>query len=88
MSQIKVITGYGYYQDQAGNVIAKAQLPPGDHELNKDLTYHEVGSQAELDVIDVYINPIDVQKKEQEEKIQNKIREIAINELIADGDWP
>lgn len=88
MSKILVITGLGYYEDGAGHVVAKAQLPPGSHDLTDGLTYIEVNSQAELDAVQIYQDPADILQRENENKIRAKIRTAAIEALIAAGDLP
>ena len=88
MSKVLVQTGFGYYKDQTDHVICKAQLPVGQHDLRDDLIYVEVNSQAELDVIEVWRDPTVLQAAEQNQKIADKLRTFAINELIKDGDWP
>lgn len=88
MSKILVKTGFGYYQDQAGHIVRKAQLPPGSHNLADGLIYVEVQDQAELDAIQVYQDPADIIAAENESKIQNKIRQTAIDTLIAEGELP
>ena len=88
MSKILVKTGFGFYQDTQLHIIAKAQLPPGSHDLADGLIYIEVESQAELDAVNIWQDPADQQAAEQNTKIQNKLREFAIAELIKDGQWP
>jgi len=88
MSKILVETGFGFYRDGKGNVIAKAQLPPGQHELKDDLIYVEVNSQADLDAIEIYTDPAVIEKRENETKIQNEIRAAAIQRLKDKGELP
>ena len=88
MTEISVQTGFGYYKDQVGNIIAKAELPAGQHNLADGMTYVELNSMAELDAIEVYQDPAQVQAAQQQQKIAEKLRSIAINELIKDGNWP
>ena len=88
MTKILVQTGLGYYKDQQGRIVAKAQLPAGQHKLNDDFIYIEVNSQAELDAIEVSQDPAQVQAAQQAQKITDKLRELAVNELIKDGNWP
>jgi len=88
MTKILVKTGFGYYKDQAGHIVAKAELPPGQHDLPDDLIYVEVNSKAELDAVEVYKDPAVVQQAEQQRKIAQKLRDMAIKELIKEGQWP
>lgn len=88
MSKVLVQTGFGYYKDQAGNIIAKAELPADQHDLTDGLIYVEVADQAALEAIEVYQDPADILLGEQEQKIQQKLRQVAITELTKDGNWP
>ncbi len=105
MKVINVTTGFGYYKDKQGYVIAKAELPISrpeikdvdgniiqkqiEHEIDDTkYDYVEVGSQAVLDAITVWIDPAEQLKKDNEQKIQKKIRDSAIAKLKADGDLP
>jgi len=54
---IYVATGYGYMKDASGNVIAKAELPIGKHNLSNEYTYVEVGNKQILDSVQVYVAP-------------------------------
>lgn len=88
MGKILVITGFGYIEDGAGHVVAKAQLPPGNHDFADGLTYIEVNNQAELDAVQIWQDPADILQQENENKIQAKIRTTAIEALKAAGDLP
>ena len=55
--EIYVATGYGYIKDSNGNVISKAQLPIGKHNLGDEYTYVEVGNQQTLDSVQIYVAP-------------------------------
>ena len=81
-----VKTGYGYIKNTKGNIIAKYELPKGEHPEKKGYTYYEVASKEELDKIEVYIEPI-VQTDEQlaDELIAKKIKELAVSELKKEG---
>jgi len=81
-----VKTGYGYIKDTKGNIIAKYELPKGEHPEKKGYTYYEVASKEELDKIEVYQEPIiETEEQKKENLIQAKMQEIAIKELIAEG---
>ncbi len=88
MTQISVQTGFGYYKDLQGRIKAKAQLPAGQHDLADDLNYIEVDNQPALDAIEVYQDPAQLQAVQQGQKIADKLRSLAIAELIKDGNWP
>lgn len=88
MSKILIQTGFGYYKDQQDHIVSKAELPAGTHDLIDGLIYVEVDNQAELDTIEVYQDPVDLQIAQQEQKIRDKSRALAIAELIKDGNWP
>ncbi len=87
MSKILVQTGYGYYKNQAGDVVVKAELPAGTHDLADGLVYVEVNSRAELDLVNVF-QPPKSSEELQEEKIEAKKRQLAIDALIVEGNWP
>ena len=87
MSKILVITGLGYYKDQQGRVIAKAQLPPGRHDLGDDLIYVEVDNQADLDKIEIY-QPPPTSEQLNVIKIGQYTRQEAITALKAAGQLP
>ena len=88
MEFFNVNTGFGYYEDQQGRIVAKAQLPPGPHPIKAGFSYTEVADQAELEAIKVYQDQAQVQAAQQDQKITDKLREIAVNELIKVGNWP
>ena len=84
---IIVKTGFGYYKNAAGKIVSKAELPIGEHNL-VGLTYVEVADQVELDAIEIYVDPADVAKADSEKKISQRIRKIAIDQLVAEGKLP
>jgi len=88
MLKILVQTGFGYFKDQQGRIVSKAQLPPGQHELKDDLIYVEVDSQAELDAIEVYTDPAIIATGNIEAKIWKEIRAAAIQRLKDKGELP
>lgn len=87
MQTITVKTGLGYIRDAAGNITAKSELPAGEHPLRDGFTYTEVGSQAELDALEVYTPP-PTQGQLNEQKIRGKIRRLAVDALKAEGQLP
>lgn len=88
MQKMIVKTSFGYIKDAAGHIISKAQLPAGEHPLKDGFDYIEVNSQAELDAIEIYRDPKEIQKAINEKKISVKIRQTAIDELKAAGELP
>jgi len=92
MNTFDVITGLGYFRDESGHIVAKAQLPAGTHYLKDGYTYIEVGTLAELNAVVIYVDPAEALKQQNEQKIQTKIRAMtraaAIIELIASSDLP
>jgi len=85
---IKVITGFGYFRDDQDRIVAKAQLPPSDHPIRDGFNYVEVADQDELDAVEVYEDPAATLKHEQEQKITDKMRAIAIEALKEAGELP
>jgi len=65
----EVKTGYGYFKDKDGNIIAKAELPKGKHPAKEGYTYYEVASKEELDQIEVYKPPIVETEEERQRKL-------------------
>lgn len=90
MKKITVKTGFGYLTDISGHTVSKVELPAGEYDLNipDDCTYTEVRDQAELKMIKIYSDPADVQDGIYNDKIKKKIRQTAIDQLIADGELP
>jgi len=88
MSKILVKTGFGYIKDASDNIVAKAELPPGEHSFRDGYIYVEVTSRAELDQVQVFIDPAQLQAAKNEQLIQQKLRELAIIELTKEGKWP
>ena len=83
---VEVKTGFGFFKDAAGNITDKAQLPPGKHPVRDGFTYTEVADQAAFDALEIYVSPAEIEAQANEAKIQNKIRQMAIEALIASGD--
>lgn len=88
MKIITVKTGYGYFIDSDSHIIAKAELPPGPHPMKDGFTYTEVADAAALGLIQIYEDPAEIEQRQNEQKIQAKIRSTAIQVLIAAGDLP
>ena len=86
--KILVQTGYGYYKDKNGHIVCKSELPLGTHELDYDLVYVEVEDKQALDLIEVWCDPIDAERRHNEQKIADKIRKDAIEKLKDEGELP
>lgn len=55
---MQVTTGFGYYTLN-GHIIAKVELPPGEHpDPTNGATYIEVANQTALDQIIIYVPPV------------------------------
>jgi len=78
----KVKTGFGYFKNTAGNIIAKAELPPGDHPLKDGYTYTEVADRVALDAIEIYVDVDPEIQKEADDRaaIDAAIEKLAIIE--------
>ncbi len=85
MATITVKTGFGYFKDAEGKIVAKCELSPGKHPLKSGYSYVEVDSKEELNLIEVYISPPSAEIVK-ERKIQAEIRAIAEKSLIAKGE--
>ena len=87
MKIITVKTGLGYFTDSQGNIIARSQLPQGEHPLKDGFDYVEVTNQAVLDAIVVYREPETI-KQQQDRLITQTLREIAEFQLRTERKWP
>ena len=88
MKTIIVKSGFGFYREIAtGKNICQAKLQPGNQQLSDDFNYIEVADQAELDAINID-EPTPTQAELDEQKIENKKRELAVEALIAAGELP
>jgi len=88
MKKFTVNTGYGYFVDKQGHKTLKAELPVGEHDLKDDFTYVEVWDKAALDLIQLYIDPIQADIDKNESEINKRVRDNAIAELINEGKIP
>jgi len=88
VKNITVNTGFGYYTDSQGHVTGKAELPPGVHPMKDGFSYTEVADAAALELINIYVDPAEIEQRQNEQKIQARIRTTAIESLIATGDLP
>lgn len=85
MKTFKTISGYGYITDKDGNIVAKCNLPPGDHPIKDGYTYYEVASREDLDAVLVYAAPKSAARVRRE-KIDAEIEKMAVERLIAKGE--
>lgn len=81
---MEVKTGYGYFKDKEGNIIAKAELPVGEHPLKAGYTYVEVANRKALDAVKIYTPPESGDVKVAR-LISEKLRDLAIAELKKEG---
>lgn len=88
MQEIETVTGLGYFKDQAGRIISKADLPPGKHIVKDGFVFIEVGNRDELDHVEIYKDPADILQQSQDAMIAEKTRELAIIELKKEGKLP
>lgn len=88
MKTITAKTGFGYFRDASNHIIAKAELPPGPHPMKDGFTYTEVPDSTALEQISIYQDPAEIERQQNEQKIQAKIRSTAIQVLIAAGELP
>jgi len=85
-----VVSGYGYFTDDKGNIVSLATLPVGEHPIKDGYTYTEVANKTELDAVILFkpIQSADLNTiNEREDLIRAKIRELAIEDLVAEGKW-
>jgi len=85
--EFEVQTGYGYFKDSEGHIIAKALLPEGTHPIKDGYTYHEVNTQKVLNKIKVWQPPL-TQEEAYKKKISKKMRKLAIQALKDEGELP
>lgn len=78
-------TGLGYIEDSDGHIIAKFDLPKGEHPTKDGYVYIEVATRQDLDSVEVY-TPSKTTEQIREGKIQTEIRQLAIDSLIAKGE--
>ena len=88
MKKIQVKTGYGYFKDRQGRIVAKANLPPGEHPVKDDYEYVEV-TKEEFENIKVSPEP-QTEEYLKEMKIKKEmfriLREMAIKNLKEKGE--
>jgi len=88
MQMITINTGFGFFKDSQGHIVGKAELPPRVHPMKDGFSYTEVADAAALELINIYVDPAEIEQRQNEQKIQARIRTTAIESLIATGDLP
>ena len=88
MKKIISTTGYGYIKDSSKNIIAKCELPEGEHPIDNEFEFVELPDRATMDAIIITVPDPEPQTHEQirEGKIQIEIRAMAIERLEARGE--
>jgi hypothetical protein len=83
---VNVKSGYGYIREvTTGHIIAKAELPKGQHEIKDGYDYIEVESANVLALVELYKSQ-DIEKAAADNRaIQAEIESIAIASLKAKG---
>lgn len=87
MKKIQVNTGFGYFKNSEGIIIAKAELPKGEHNCQDMFNYVEVATKAELDALKVE-PPKLTEKEKTERKIRKEMRKLAIKSLKGKNELP
>jgi len=82
---MRVVTGFGYIKDDKGNIVTKAQLPAGEHPLKVGFEYVEVADLAALAAVVLYRDSAEAKTKNDEKLIQQKMRQLAVDALKAEG---
>ena len=89
MPKQKLLTGIGYLMNSRGQIVAKVDVRPGEHEVKAGYSIIEVATRKELDEVVVYKKP-KTKDQRNEEKIQkemnNLLRDQAIEILTAKGE--
>ncbi len=88
MQMITINTGFGFFKDSQGHIVGKAELPPRVHPMKDGFSYTEVADAAALELINIYVDPAEIDRRQNEQKIQGKIRLTAIEALKAEGQLP
>lgn len=87
MIEIDVTTGLGYIKDVNGDIVSKCEFPKGKHKMKDSYTYVEVASKEELDKVQVVMQSTPKTPEQiVEEKIQQEMRQMAIERLQARGE--
>lgn len=79
--KITVNTGFGYYKNALNQIIGKAELPKGQHDLADGLVYVEVANKAALDAISIYVDSEQVKLSADKALIAATIEKLAIAEV-------
>lgn len=77
-------TGIGFIREiETEKIICKADIMPGEHKISDGYEFVQVADRAALDDVIVELPPINPPSIE--DKIQEKLREIAIEKLTQEG---
>lgn len=79
MKKITVNTGFGYFVNDQGEIVSKADLPKGQHDCQDDLEYIEVADRAVLDAVNVWQDPELAKEQADQAAIAAAIEELAID---------
>jgi len=85
---MEVKTGFGYFEDNQGNIVGKYELPIGDHPLRKGYSFVEVASKAELDAVEIYEEPKsseDIKEGKIQKEMNSILRKQAVSSLKEKG---
>lgn len=87
MKNFTTLTGMGYYKDGDGQIIGKYHFGVGEHPIPIDITAFDVGSEEELNAVEVIsrVKP-STPEFQLKKKVEQKSREMAIDALQASGD--
>ncbi len=85
MAKFTVKTGFGYFKDSDGDIVAKSKLPLGEHPLKDDFTYTEVESQVVFNAIIVVQEPLTGEEL-RKQKIWAEVFRLAEQSLIDKGE--
>lgn len=81
---MNITTGFGYIKDSNDNIIAKYELPIGEHPLKDGYSFVEVNDKESLDAVEVFVPP-PTKEQETESIIQQTLRDIATLQLQTSG---
>ncbi len=85
--KITVATGFGYLK-QGGEVLHKCEYSIGEQEITDGFEYVEVADKSELDAIEVYQDPQEIEATQNEAKVALEIRRLAVESLKSAGKLP
>lgn len=85
MANFTVKTGFGYLVDSKGDIVSKCELLPGKHPLKEGYEYVEVDSREAMNAVEIAVLPLS-EEEIREQKIQDEMRRLAEDSLIARGE--